>query len=312
MMNKKLKKALKYSILYPAYLIKRLYIRYLRKNDPIKLMKMTYRNNMGIPLNLDNPQTLDEKINFMSFYTDTSLWSELADKVKVRDYIIKNGFPEILNELYGVYESPEEINFESLPEKFVLKTNNGSATNIFVRDKRYLNITSAKKKLNNWLKVDYGYKTATPHYSRIKPLILAEKYLVEGGDYNKSLTDYKIYCFNGKPMYIFVFSDRIANTHEYSKMIYDTNWEPHPEFINKGLTIAEIKQKPKSLDKMLIIAEKLSKPFPFVRVDFYEIDDNPVFSELTFTPGHNSAASATFLRTMGDLVDLSNINVKDV
>ena len=113
-------------------------------------------------------------------------------------------------------------------------------------------------------------------------------------------------------MYIFVFSDRIANTHEYSKMIYDTNWEPHPEFINKGLTIAEIKQKPKSLDKMLIIAEKLSKPFPFVRVDFYEIDDNPVFSELTFTPGHNSAASATFLRTMGDLVDLSNINVKDV
>ena len=100
MMNKKLKKALKYSILYPAYLIKRLYIRYLRKNDPIKLMKMTYRNNMGIPLNLDNPQTLDEKINFMSFYTDTSLWSELADKVKVRDYIIKNGFPEILNELY--------------------------------------------------------------------------------------------------------------------------------------------------------------------------------------------------------------------
>jgi hypothetical protein len=314
-MNQILKRTLKYSILYPAFLTKRLYIRYLRKNNPIKLMKMTYKNNMGIPLNLDNPQTLDEKINYMSFYTDTSLWSELADKVRVREYVIKNGFPEILNELYGVYESPDEINFESLPDRFVLKTNHASATNIFVRNKNDLNIKSAKKKLKKWLKIDYGYITATPHYSKIKPLILAEKYLLENGDYDKSLIDYKFYCFHGKPMYIFVFSERTENTHKYKRMIYDVNWEPHPEYINKGLAtpnILHILPRPYSFDKMLMIAERLSKPFPFVRIDFYEINKEPVFGEMTFTPGHNETADSDFIKTMGDLIDLSNIKVKNV
>ncbi len=302
----KINNALKYTILYPLVLAKKSYEKYLMQHNPIKLMKLRYKSNMGIPLDLDNPQTLDEKINYLSFYSDTSLWSELADKVKVREYVTKNGFPEILNDLYGVYETPDEIDFESLPNQFVIKTNNASATNIFVKDKSKLDIKDTKRKLSKWLKIDYGYKTATPHYSRIKPLILIEKYLVENANYNISLTDYKIYCFHGQPKYIFVFSDRIANTHEYSKMIYDTNWEPHPEFINKKLKIANIKPKPKSLEKMLRIAEKLSKPFPFVRVDLYEIDNKPVFSELTFTPGHNSAASPSFLKVMGDLVDISN------
>ena len=261
-------KILKYSVFYPALLVKRSYEKYLMKYNPQKLMKLRYKNNMGIPLNLDNPQTLDEKINYMSFHTDTSLWSELADKVKVRDYVKEKGFPEILNELYGVYESPDEINFDALPNQFVLKTNNASATNIFVRDKHDLNIKEAKRKLEKWMKIDYGYKTATPHYSRIKPLILAEKYLLENNDYNKSLTDYKFYCFNGKPMYIFVFSDRLENTHKFKRMIYDRNWLPHPEHINKGLPISEILPKPKSFDKMLEIAEKLSEPFPLLESIF--------------------------------------------
>lgn len=296
---------LKYTIFLPVYITKKIYVRYLRKNNPVKLMKFTYRNNMGIPLNLDDPQTLDEKINYLSFYSDTTLWSELADKVRVRDYVSKNGFPEILNELYGVYESSDEIDFDALPEQFVLKTNNGSATNIFIKDKSKLNIGDAKKKLSKWLKIDYGYKTATPHYSRIKPLILAEKYLVEDNNHNKSLTDYKIYCFHGHPKYIFVFSDRIPNTHEYSKMIYDVDWNSHPEFINNGLKIAKMRSRPASLEKMLKAAEKLSEPFPFVRVDFYEINRRPIFSELTFTPGHNSAASPKFLKQMGSLIEIN-------
>ena len=136
---------------------------------------------------------------------------------------------------------------------------------------------------------------------------MIEKYLLENANYNISLTDYKIYCFHGQPKYIFVFSDRIANTHEYSKMIYDRNWLPHPEHINKGLPISEILPEPKSFDKMLEIVEKLSEPFPFVRVDFYEIDNKPVFGKMTFTPGHNEAGNPAFLKIMGDLVDISNI-----
>lgn len=303
-MNKTVKTALKYSILYPALLLKRAYENYLRKHNPPKLMKMTYKNNMGIKLNLDNPKNLDEKVNYMSFYTDTTLWSEMADKVTVREYVIKCGFSEILNDLYGVYDSPEEIDFKELPDKFILKTNHASATNFFVRDKKKVNYEEIIEKYNSWLKMDYGVKTATPHYSRIKPQIIAEKYLLEDNNYNVALTDFKIYCFHGKPKYIFVFSDRITNTHEYSKMIYDTDWKPHPELINKGLKLAEVKSKPKSFKKMMEIASVLSKPFPFVRVDLYEIEGKPVFSELTFTPGHNSAANPEFLNHMGDLIKL--------
>lgn len=304
-MNIILKNILKKSLLYPVILLKRGYENYLMKHNPIKLMKIRYKSNMSLDLNLENPKTLDEKINYMSFYTDTSFWSELADKVKVREYVSACEFPEILNEIYGIYNSPEEIDISHLPNEFVLKTNHASATNIFVKDKNTFNLKKAKKKLYKWMKTDYGLKTATPHYSRIRPQIIAEKYLVEDNDYNKALTDYKIYCFHGYPKYIFVFSDRIPNTHEYSKMIYDTNWNPHPEYINKGLTIAKERPRPKSLEKMLEIAKALSKPFPFVRIDLYEINGEPIFSEMTFTPGHNSAASPEFLKKMGDLVDLS-------
>ncbi|HHX70495.1 MAG TPA: hypothetical protein GX708_20880, partial [Gallicola sp.] len=147
--------------------------------------------------------------------------------------------------------------------------------------------------------------------SRIEPLILAEKYLIENGDYNKTLTDYKFYCFHGKPMYIFVFTERELNSHNTKRMIYNTDWEPLPEFINDRLPIAEFIKRPHSLDKMLKIAESLSEPFPFVRVDFYEIDNKPIFSELTFTPGHGTA-KLSLLQKMGELVDISNIKVKNV
>jgi hypothetical protein len=275
------------------------------KYNPPKLMQIRYQSNMGIKLDLKNPRNLDEKINYMSFYTDTSLWSEMADKVKVRDYVIKCGFPEILNQIYGIYNSPDEIDYNALPDKFVLKTNHASATNIFIKDKNKISTNDIKKKLNKWLKIDYGYKTATPHYSRIAPKVIAEKYLLENNGYERSLTDYKIYCFHGIPQYIFIFSDRIPNTHVYSKMIYDANWQAHPEYIRKGLKIAQVRPKPKSFEKMIGIAKELSKPFSFVRVDLYEIDGEPIFSELTFTPGHNSAANSQFLLEMGEMIHLS-------
>lgn len=306
MMKKRIKDILKITVLYPLVLLNRTYENYLMNHNPVKLMKIRYKKNMGINLDLSNPRNLDEKINYMSFFTDTSMWSDLADKIKVREYVIRCGFPEILNELYGVYDTPEEINFKNLPDRFVLKTNHASATNFFVYDKARVDLVDLRNKFNKWLKIDYGLKTATPHYSRIKPKIIAEKYLLQNNDIKLALTDYKIYCFNGVPRYIFVFSDRIANTHQYSKMIYDCAWNPHPEFINNGLKMADVMCRPESLDKMLNIARILSNPFPFVRVDLYEIEGEPIFSELTFTPGHNSAANPDFLLKMGDLVKLSS------
>ena len=280
-MNKQLK-----ALLWPLVKIRRWHENYLRRTNPEKLYSIWHKRATGVYLNIDNPQTLDEKIAYLSFRTDTSEWSRLADKVRVREYVEECGYCEYLPKLYGTWERTEDIDFDKLPSAFVIKTNNASATNILVRDKSKIDEGTVRKQLDEWLKIDYGYLVCEPHYSRIKPLILAEEFLGLGS--GKLLVDYKLYLINGAPRFVQVMSDRKENSHSFSVNMMDMDWTPHPEYCSKHHPQSDSIEKPRSLAKMIEIATRLSKDYPFVRVDFYEVEEKPVFGEMTFTPGFSS------------------------
>lgn len=278
---------------------------------PRTMMGLRYRHFTKWKLNLKSPRLFNEKILWMSFNTDTSEWTTASDKYAVRDYVInKWGSNDILNEVYGVYERAEDIDFDSLPPSFVLKTNNACATNIIVRDKTKLDVPAAIKQLNKWLRYRYGDMTSQPHYSRIKPLIIAEKLLVQDKtDASKSLIDYKFNCFNGQVHSCIAMGDRTANSHRTAKMHYDLQWNAHPEMFdgepnNERLSYPGSFDRPESLDKMIEIASVLCKGFKYVRVDLYEIDGKPVFGELTFIPGFGIYRSLKAQRMLGDLIKL--------
>ena len=294
-MNQTVKK-----FLWPLVKIRRLHDAYLIKHNPEKMFSIWHKRSTGVYLNIDNPQTLDDKIAYMAFRTDTSEWSRLADKVRVREYVEGCGYGDYLPKLYGTWEHANEIDFDQLPDSFVIKTNNASATNILVRDKSSIEEEAVRKQLDTWLKSDYGYRTCQPHYTRIKPLILAEEFLSNIGD-NSPLKDFKFYCFNGEPKYLIVYTDRVANSHDMKRTIYDMNWNLHQEFLGRRAVPGPEISRPNSFDKMKEIAGKLSAPFPFVRVDFYEIKGQPVFGEMTFTPGMQET-STEFSKLMGNSI----------
>lgn len=286
--------------------VKECFRNYLRKYNPELLFKINYYRAQGRWLNTKQPQTLYDKIAYQMFHTDTSIWSELADKVRVRDYITSLGYGGYLPKLYGVYKRAEEINYESLPQQFILKTNNASATNIVVFDKSQLDYNHTNKQLDKWLKIPYGYLTCQPHYSKIEPRILAEELLIDDQTtrQGKSLIDYKFFCINGVPEYVMVMSDRIQNTHEMKCMVFDMSWEKCPEYVNVlNHEPIENMSVPGSFEKMKSLANIFAKDFPFVRVDFYEINGKPILGELTFTPGL-SAITQSMINTLGKKIKL--------
>ena len=179
-MNVDLKKIVKV-VCYPVVLLRRKYVRSRNKrwaiDDPKRLANYYYKHVMGHNINWDNPMDLNEKINWLKFYSDTSIWTELADKYKVRAYVESKGLKDILIPLYGVWEKPENIDFDSLPDSFVLKTNHACGTVMLVEDKSQLNVPEAMNTLRSWLRMRLGIDTVEPHYLGIKPLIMAEKLL---------------------------------------------------------------------------------------------------------------------------------------
>ena len=262
-----------------------------------------HKRATGKPLNIKNPVNLNEKIQYMSFFTDTTEWSLLTDKIAVREYVKECGLSDILYEQYGTYESSSEIDYSQLPMQFVLKTNNGCATNIIVRDKSKLNIEETNLKLDTWMQKDYGVLTCQPHYSRIKPRILAEELLLDHSHPDQPLADYKFYCINGEPLYVYVYTERKENSHDMKRMVYDMEWNEHPEYLGRKAKPFHGATKPVSFKRMKDIATRLSSPFKFVRVDLYEVDGRPFFGELTFTPGLQES-SLSFLEMMGNKIQL--------
>lgn len=303
-MNSTLKK-----ILWPLVMVRRCHEAYLKKHNPEKLFSIWHKRTTGIYLDLDNPQTLGDKIAYMAFRTDTSEWTRLADKVRVREYVEECGFGNYLPELYGVWEHAADIDFEHLPDAFVIKTNNASATNILVRDKAKADIEEIRKQLEKWLKIEYGYDTCQPHYSKIKPLILAEEFLGLNNPDGKMLNDYKFYCVNGTPKFVQILSDRKENTHDVSVCLMDMEWNSHPEFCSAIHRQSTNAVKPACFKKMIEMAKTLAAPFPFVRIDLYEIESRPILGEMTFTPGFDTVNNM-FERLIGGMIKFDEKNLK--
>lgn len=264
------------------------YIYYTNKyqylKNPQKLANKSYSKAFKKDINWEHPKDLIEKIIWMQFSTDTSLWSELADKYKVRSYI-KKVCPECnLPELYGKYENVEEIDFKALPKQFVIKTNNGCGSVIIVRDKSKINIRKINKTLNKWLKLDYGYINAQSHYLRIPKSIIIEEFLSDKED-STSLKDYKFWCFNGIPETCLVVSERNISKHQYKLSQYDINWNNISYNIKKSFRSSENIEKPKNYETMLEYCKKITCNIPCVRLDLYNINGKIYFGELTFTSG---------------------------
>ena len=280
---------------------------------PETLLKMRYRCVFGRKLDLKNPQDLNEKILWAKLYSDTTIWSELADKRKVRDYVERIGLGDTLVKLYATWYTKEEVDFDALPDTFIIKANNGDGkgTNKIIRKSELTVEKKAEyiKMIGEWLsRKNIGALHAEPHYKNMKPCVLAEEVLpLESGA--TSLTDYKMWCFNGKCYYTWICNDRSAGGNSAHVMTYDMDWNAHPEFsvFNSDYFRGEIVPKPKNFENMVEIAERLSKGFPEVRVDLYNIDGKIYFGELTFTSqgGFMDFYTPEFNRKLGDLVDMS-------
>lgn len=255
-----------------------------------------------------NPQSFYDKIIWMSCYADTSLWTWLADKYRVREFVAKRCGEKVLTTLYGVYSHASEIDYALLPDRFVMKTNNGCASNFLVKDKGNLDISSLNRRFEKWMKYPYGEVTGQLHYSAIEPKIIVEELLQQKTAPNVTLIDYKFFCFNGNPSFCHVISDRKFNTHECSEMVYDMQWNKHAEVFGKNVNISEDKlQCPSCFDEMKDIARKLSEGINFVRVDLYEVNGRVYFGEMTFMPGWDSDFTEDVLLSWGKKIDIKNL-----
>jgi hypothetical protein len=271
------------------------------------LANKEFRNVFKRDINWSNPINLIEKINWLQIYSDTSLWTRCADKYLVREYVKEKGCGDILNKLYGKWDNVNEIDWESLPNSFVLKTNNSCGKVILIKNKKDINKYEVYNKLNEWLNTKYGYHNAQLHYTRIKPCIIAENLFVNKDEPEKSVIDYKIWCFNGIPECILVVFNRTENGYFLSS--YDLGWNNISKKIfnaNSTHVNGTNVSKPKSLKKMIESAKILSEGIPQVRIDFYDIDGDAVFGEMTFSTGYGYYTDE-YYNYLGSKIDLSRI-----
>ena len=283
-----------------------------------------FKKNYHRNLNLKDPQDYNEKIQWLKVYSDTSLWTTLADKYKVREYVTQCGLGENLPELYGVWKRAEDIDFSKLPDRFVLKTNHGYHRLIIVKDKNKLDVKDTVRCMNKWVRERYGLLSFEPHYWNIERRIIAEELLED--EYNsslsKSLIDYKFHCIHGEPVIIEALYDRKimmvggdvrSEGQKVKSSAFDLSWNPRPELwaIQYDNLSEEPLPKPGQLEEMIRICRILAKPFPLVRVDLYEVNNKVFFGEMTFTPGGGKDIfTPEYFLELGKSLDLSAVKLR--
>ena len=270
------------------------------------MLKLQYRIKMGFGLNLKDPKRFTEKLQWYKIHYRNPLMGKCVDKYEVRKYIESRGLENTLNKLYCVCSDPEEIDFSALPERFVIKTTDGGGgENIFIcRDKSALDVEALKLKLRTWK----DKKNVNPGREWAYTLIEESRYIVEEYLENEEnpeagISDYKFFCFNGKPYCIAYDVDRYIG---HKRNFYDTQWNnlhvtTDCDTFDDGLTL-----RPEGLEDMLEVAEILSKDFPFVRVDLYFIKGKVYFGELTFYPwsGYVKFKPEDFDYKLGNLMNI--------
>jgi len=271
-------------------------------DDKLKIEYLFYKT-FNYKLNLKNPKTFNEKLNWIKLYDRNPQYTKLSDKYGVRAYIKDKIGKNYLNPLLGVYENYEEIDWDSLPSQFVIKLTHGSHWNIFCFDKSKFNYSGAKRKIKQWINHNYYWGAREWQYKNIHPRIVIEKYITDGSGLVPM--DYKVFCFKGKAKFIWVVIGR--GTAQMTSFYFDLNW--HLVKINRTSNFqSEVSpiSKPKNLNEMLKISEKLADHYPFVRVDYFLIDGQILFGELTFTPFAGFCADylSEADRMLGDLLHL--------
>ena len=252
----------------------------LIKNDKT-FLKWKYYTVFHKKLNLDNPQTYNEKLQWLKLYDRRPEYTKMVDKAEAKKYVAN-----IIGEGYiiptlGVYNSFDDINFDNLPNQFVIKCTHDSGGVVVCKDKSTLDIKAARKKIEYGLSKTNFWGTREWPYKNVEPRIIIEQYLEDESGYE--LKDYKVHCFNGEPKFILVASGRYQNDIRFN--FYDLNWNLMPfekshKRIDSNITIA----KPDNLDEMLDLAKALSVNIPHLRVDFYNVKNKIYFGELTFFP----------------------------
>ena len=282
----------------------------LGRRHPEWLVRLRYLVRFHKRIDLNHPKDLNEKIQYLSLRTDTSAWTRLSDKFAVREYVRECGLESILNTLYGVWDDAEAIDFDSLPQQFILKATHGSGDGFVVEDKRQLDVQEVRRVFRQTLKETYGLAEGNLHYSHITPRIIAEELLVNdewSARYSTSLIDYKFWCFNGRAHYILICTNR-TGTNKSELMTYDTSWNPHPEYcvFNGHYLQGKPIPPPPNLNEMLQVSERLAAPFPVVRVDLYNLNGRILFGEMTFTSlgGFMNYYTPEFLQKAGSLINL--------
>ena len=287
---------------------------FMGNHTPATLLKIRYRYVFKKPLNLKDPQDLNEKILWAKLYADTTEWTRLADKYEVRKYVDEIGLGDTLVKLYAVWFDLKDVDFDTLPETFIIKANNGDGkgTNKIIRKSE---LTPEKKQeyldmIDEWLhRKNIGALHAEPHYKGMRPCVIAEEVLpCDPG--TTTLTDYKIWCFNGKAYYVWICNDRSTGGNSAHVMTYDLDWNAHPEYsvFNSDYLRGEIMPKPQNFEQMIAIAEKLSKGFPELRVDLYNVQGKIYFGELTFTSqgGFMDFYTPEFNKELGSKFDIKD------
>lgn len=266
-----------------------------------KYIKRQYKIRTGKILDLQNPTLYNEKVQYTKLYFRDKRIKVLVDKYGVREFVKNTIGEKYLTKLYGVYDNVDEIPFDKLPKKFVIKLTNGSGYNIICENKTKKKIKIIKNRFKKWLKVDFYMLGREWAYKDVKNRIICEEFLESDEPYG--LNDYKVFCFNGEPKMIQVDYARFT---EHKRNLYTPNWE----FIDERVAYendpnAEI-SKPKNLSEMLDCASKLSKSFPHVRVDFYSINERLVFGEMTFYhgAGYLHFENENFEKKLGDYWEL--------
>ena len=297
------KRLIKYYLKAPS----KLFIRvgrnsFLRLLSDEKYLKLLFKSKLGYPLNLDNPQTFNEKLNWLKIHDRNPLYTTMVDKFEAKKYVASIIGDEYIIPTLGVWDRFEGIDFDKLPEQFVLKCTHGSGGSVIVRDKSKLNVEFARKELNRSLKTNYYLLGREWPYKNVIPRIIAEKYIE---DENGELNDYKFFCFGGKARFFKIDFDRFiehhANYYDVDGNLLPFGESAYPPIPTRNLTI------PKNLKKMIELAEKLSQGMRFLRVDLFEIKGQIFFGELTFYPisGCGKYTDEKWDKKIGDMLDIS-------
>ncbi len=268
-----------------------------------EFLKIQYENKLNKKLNLENPVSFNEKIQWYKIYYKNNLFTQLADKYKVRDFVKEKVGEKYLNELLGKYDTPTEIDYSKLPNQFIIKVVHGSGFNIIVKDKSLINYKEIENKLLKWQKINFYKKGREWVYKDIPRTIIIERLLNEND--KDVINDYKFFCFDGKIKFIQIDLDRGNNNY---RCYYNSAWEKLPFCTQKNVFFEGEVEKPTNLNDMIEVAIKLSANIPFARVDLYSVKGKTIFGEMTFFPnnGLNEYIPKETNITIGDYFILPN------